>query len=215
HFTKDEGRRLLDLALERSRYVIVNVPLGEQWEQEDKYGNEYERHLASWDLDDFAVPPLVRRAVFRACAGRPHAPACLSRPDCNAHVVGVQALGERHPAADGAQVWLLRAVGEAGARSIPWDFIERAGSWWEEKQPHFPYGRCLVGERGRLRVPVGEDPELRFLRHPWGGNVRVSFRGRAEVFDLYAPEGGELSVHPARTPMAVPRPAATDTAPCL
>jgi len=284
HFTKDEGRRLLDLALERSRYVIVNVPLGEQWEQEDKYGNEYERHLASWDLDDFAVPPLVRRAVFRDFAGRPHATVCLSRTDPkslrtslfsragewagpailtadigdldrvldrveemafeldvikhyatyrwtnrlrntgawnalrwlrdrNAHVVGVQALGERHPAADGAQVWLLRAVGESGARSIPWDFVERAGTWWEEKQPHFPYGRCLVGERGRLRVPVGEDPELRFLRHPWGGKVRVSFRGRAEVFDLYAPEGGELGVHPARTPMAVPRPAATDTAP--
>jgi len=81
HFTKDEGRRLLDLALERSRYVIVNVPLGEQWEQEDKYGNEYERHLASWDLDDFAVPPLVRRAVFRDFAGRPHATVCLSRTD--------------------------------------------------------------------------------------------------------------------------------------
>src|SRR2546428_2427027 len=64
--------------------------------------------------------------------------------DRNAHVVGVQALGERHPAAQGAQVWLLRAVGEAGARSISWGFVERARTRGEEKRPPFPHRRCLL-----------------------------------------------------------------------
>ena len=81
HFAKDVGRRLLERSLARSAYVLVNVPLGEDWEQVDKYENEYERHLAEWFPEDFDARLVVRQGFFQDYAARPHASYCLSRED--------------------------------------------------------------------------------------------------------------------------------------
>src|SRR5262249_22748367 len=62
-------------------YVLVNVPLGEDFEQDDVYENPYERHLATWEIHDFDEFALVRRQLLRDYAGRPHGSFCLSRQD--------------------------------------------------------------------------------------------------------------------------------------
>lgn len=133
----------------------------------------------------------------------------------NRRMVTVRALGTQAPESQGCEVWLLRANANAGADPVPWEFFERRGDWEESPQPTCPFGRCLVSRGGVMQVPVDEDPELRFMMHPWSGRVEVSFRGRREVFDLYSATGGELSVSPARTPMAIAAPRAGAKRPTL
>ena len=72
HFTKEDGKNLLETALKKSRYVIVAVPLGENWEQDEMYGNIYERHLASWYMDDFKSFYCVQGKLFKDFDNRPH-----------------------------------------------------------------------------------------------------------------------------------------------
>jgi len=272
HFRKDVGRRLLDASLERSAYVLVNVPLGEDWEQADKYENEFERHLAEWFPEDFEPGQVVRRGFFQDYAARPHASFCLSRDDPKGlrtalfsrteqfidpsvltgdskeldgvlakiremafeldyikqypfyrmerrlrgtpawrwlraarggddRVVTVRATANGSASSQGTEVWLAAARANVGEQAVPWDFVETDATWDGRPHPDFAYGRALVSSSGTLRVPVDEDPELTFATHPWCGRVEVRFRGRSETIDLYASVGGELVVHPARSPM--------------
>ncbi len=122
----------------------------------------------------------------------------------NRRVVTVRALGRRSPASGNCEVWLLGACPNAGEPCIPWDFLERNQDWLEHRSEEMPFGRCYISTGGWQRIPVADDPELRFLRHAWSGLVQVSFRGRSEVFDLYSPHPGVLKVYPARTPMVAP-----------
>jgi hypothetical protein len=115
----------------------------------------------------------------------------------NADVVEIRALGTRGAGA-GSEVWLLEARDAADDLSVPWDFVEHDGSWHPHHDDAYPYGRCLVSSGGWLRVPVGPDPELLFLRHPWSGRVAVTFRGTRRILDLHDPVGGRVRVRPAR-----------------
>ena len=81
HFTKEKASELLRISLDRSDYVMINVPIGDQWPQEDAYGNKYERHLSQWVPDDFKEFSLVREQMFRDPWGRPHGTFVLSRVD--------------------------------------------------------------------------------------------------------------------------------------
>jgi hypothetical protein len=119
----------------------------------------------------------------------------------NRRVVTLQALGRGDRRAQGTEVWLLRVSPNAGEASVPWDFVEPDRSWERTAHRESPRETCLVSRQGRVRLPVDRDPELWLLRHPWSGQVEVSFRGRREIIDLYAPEGGRISVFPARAPM--------------
>lgn len=122
----------------------------------------------------------------------------------NRRVVTVQALGRRSPDSGNCEVWLLGACPNAGESCVPWDFLERDAGWQEHRSEEMPFGRCYISTSGRQRIPVADDPELRFLRHAWSGQVVVRFRGRSEVIDLYAPRPEVLRVYPARTPMVPP-----------
>lgn len=129
-------------------------------------------------------------------------------------LVSITPLGERHHDSRGCEVWVRSICGNQGEIATPWDFVEKDGEWFEKEDDSCPYGRCLVGVgEGELAFRPGEDPELRFGTHNYSGKVRVSYLGRSEVIDLYTPEGGEVRVHPARTPMAnAPRPSALHAA---
>jgi hypothetical protein len=122
----------------------------------------------------------------------------------NRHVVSVRALASRGVPRGDTQVWLLGASPQPNERAIPWAFIERDASWLAHESDDYPFGRCYVSGGGRLRVPVGDDPELRFRTHPLGGAVEIRFRGRREAIDLQTPASGELRVYPARSPMVAP-----------
>lgn len=120
------------------------------------------------------------------------------KPDC----VLVEALGESGDAAKGTEVWLLHASGKPGQPCVPWDFVVHDGAWETKTEPRRPHGRCMVTHRAaKLAVRIGPDPELKLLRHPWSGKVRITHAGRSETIDLYHSTGDVLSVFPARSPM--------------
>lgn len=271
HFTKPVALRLIETSLAHSAYVLLNIPLGEEHPQEDAYGNEYERHRSSWEAEEFAAFPLIRKAFFHDYCGRRFGTFCFSMHDpqgvaqalfsrsengtgetCgplpeemeetldrlaelrgeldyikkspafkatlrmrssgawnalrwlrnrNQAVVTIQALGAHGEASRGTEVWLLAAHPNATEPPVPWEFIERDRSWAVQHERKCPHGRCLVGSAGRLRVPVDKDPKLRFMTHAWSGRVKVAFKGRSQVVDLYSPESGDVVVFPAREPM--------------
>ncbi|MDX2131187.1 MAG: hypothetical protein SFY69_03935 [Planctomycetota bacterium] len=288
HFDKPTANRLLEHCLAHSEYVLVNIPLGEEHEQGAAYGNEYERHLSSWDIPDFAGPTLVRHVELRDYIGRPYGSFILSRADpknlraglfapvsiynddeglgaerdelerlldragdqafelsfikntrlykagtrlrrspvgrvlarSSERTVTIRATGTRNASSGGSEVWILHASGAEGERSVPWDYVTRDHAWSLRDDPARPHGKHLVTQGpGEAFIKLGDDPELRLLRHPWSGNVEIEFRGRRETIDLYHPVGDVIRVFPARTPMApaldtplpapTPRPAAS------
>jgi hypothetical protein len=81
HFDREEGERLLRWAVDQSAYVLVNIPLGSEWPQEEKYENPFERHLSEWEATDFAAFPLRRQAMFRDFMDRLFGAFILSRDD--------------------------------------------------------------------------------------------------------------------------------------
>jgi hypothetical protein len=81
HFEKQDARKLLDWSTGLSDYVLVNIPLGEHWEQGEKYENPYEQHLSTWNAVEFEEYYLRRQAAFRDYIDRPHGSFLLSRYD--------------------------------------------------------------------------------------------------------------------------------------
>jgi hypothetical protein len=53
HMTKENGEKAIDLALERSEYVLINIPIGKHWGQEALGDNPYEAHQSVWYNNDF------------------------------------------------------------------------------------------------------------------------------------------------------------------
>ncbi|WP_016953212.1 methyltransferase domain-containing protein [Anabaena sp. PCC 7108] len=78
HFTKEDGENLLKISLKKSRYVVVAVPLDEDWEQDEMYENLYEKHLAAWYADDFKSFHCVQGKLFRDYINRSHGVFLLS-----------------------------------------------------------------------------------------------------------------------------------------
>jgi LmbE family N-acetylglucosaminyl deacetylase len=81
HFAKAEGIDLLTRAIESSIYVLLNVPIGSEWPQEDLYGNPYERHLSEWSANDVLGFALRQQAFFSDFMGRPFASYVFSKSD--------------------------------------------------------------------------------------------------------------------------------------
>lgn len=98
------------------------------------------------------------------------------------HRLEIVALGQRNPAAQASQVWLIELI-RADGRRVGFDELERQGTWqlengWlraEEAEAALRWSGTLPGG-GRLR----------FVAHPWSGLVRVSWDGQPQVIDLYA-----------------------------
>jgi len=63
HFEKRQGIELINTALSKSKYILINIPLGDNWEQS---GNEnpYEEHKSIWTISDFKTYPYKIIKVF-------------------------------------------------------------------------------------------------------------------------------------------------------
>lgn len=53
HFEKAEGEKLISLALEKAKYVLINIPIGKHWKQEGTQENPWEAHKSVWYNNDF------------------------------------------------------------------------------------------------------------------------------------------------------------------
>lgn len=68
HFEKTEAKQLLESSRKISEHVMINIPLGPNWPQDEAYGNPFEKHLSTWDAEDF---PECRAKIFSDYINRP------------------------------------------------------------------------------------------------------------------------------------------------
>jgi hypothetical protein len=53
HFDRDRAEAFLDKAARHAtKAILLSIPLGEAWTQDDIYGNDYERHRSFWKVED-------------------------------------------------------------------------------------------------------------------------------------------------------------------
>ena len=81
HFEKKEGENLIKSFLERTTYLLINLPLGKYWEQDIKNNNPNEQHLSVWNINDFAKYPFKRIKIFRDLHMRKYAVILLSNSE--------------------------------------------------------------------------------------------------------------------------------------
>lgn len=55
HFEKKKAFELINLCLEKSDYLLINIPIGGNWNQGAVNNNEYERHRSEWSRTDFSI----------------------------------------------------------------------------------------------------------------------------------------------------------------
>lgn len=65
YLDKKEGRKLIDDLLARTKYLLINLPLGKYWEQETKNYNLNEKPLSIWESKDFSKYPNKKVKLFR------------------------------------------------------------------------------------------------------------------------------------------------------
>jgi len=53
HFEKDKALELIDLCLEKSKFLLINIPIGNNWPQDAVNNNDYEKHRSVWKISDF------------------------------------------------------------------------------------------------------------------------------------------------------------------
>lgn len=78
HFDKEAAEKLLDIALKKSEYVLVNIPIGKNWAQGAINGNIYEVHKSIWYISDFSKYKYKKIKTFRDLMKKKFAVVLLS-----------------------------------------------------------------------------------------------------------------------------------------
>jgi hypothetical protein len=114
--------------------------------------------------------------------------------------VAITALGQKQRASGGTEVWLLDARPESEGVSVAWYMMKnRRGRWARKLIEDGERREVAMSHGGQLAFEMhGNDPQLKFLCHPWSGFVRIEFEGRRIELDLYAHETCNLMVYPNR-----------------
>lgn len=53
HFPKTDGEKLIELALEKGKYILITIPIGKHWKQDGTKDNPHEEHKSIWYNNDF------------------------------------------------------------------------------------------------------------------------------------------------------------------
>jgi len=53
HFDKNEALKLIEICLKKSKYLLINIPIGDNWKQGSVNNNDYEMHRSIWHNSDF------------------------------------------------------------------------------------------------------------------------------------------------------------------
>ncbi len=81
HFKKTDAMELLSHAMNKSAYVLVNIPIGVGFEQGERYGNPYEEHLSVWQVEDFLRPEARCSQLVLDSYNRTYLSVILSKED--------------------------------------------------------------------------------------------------------------------------------------
>lgn len=78
HFSKDEGEELIQLAMRKANYVLINIPIGRHWQQWGTKENPYEEHKSVWYNNDFTKYKYYKLKCFKDFTQRDYSVALLS-----------------------------------------------------------------------------------------------------------------------------------------
>ncbi|MBM4176042.1 MAG: class I SAM-dependent methyltransferase [Ignavibacteria bacterium] len=65
HFEKCKAIELLEHSMKKSKYVLLNIPIGKYWKQNEIYENKYEKHLSFWGLRELTKLNPIAYKTFR------------------------------------------------------------------------------------------------------------------------------------------------------
>lgn len=65
HFGKNEAEKFITDCLKKCRYLLINIPVGKNWEQGEINNNKFEIHRSFWNSADFRKYPYVKLKRFR------------------------------------------------------------------------------------------------------------------------------------------------------
>ena len=81
HLSKSDSLSIIDIAMQRSQYVLLVLPIGPDWPQDSAYGNPFEQHLSIWTTDDVQHWHPVKTLLCHDEFKRPFLSAVLSAED--------------------------------------------------------------------------------------------------------------------------------------
>ena len=105
--------------------------------------------------------------------------AVLNRERIRLEVIG------KNPASGGNEVWIRHARPAEGAAALPWWLLRLPSGWGLRYAPGCAGDVALMGSGGVLELPGGERPAINFMRHPSSGKIRITWKGRQQIVDLY------------------------------
>ncbi|MBL8016590.1 MAG: class I SAM-dependent methyltransferase [Ignavibacteria bacterium] len=79
HLDKDRGEKFIQLALQKSRYVLINIPIGKHWPQEGTNENPHEAHRSIWYNNDFTKFKHYKIKTFKDLTKREFSVVLLSK----------------------------------------------------------------------------------------------------------------------------------------
>jgi SAM-dependent methyltransferase len=92
---------------------------------------------------------------------------------------------EKNPASGGNEVWIRHAWPVDGAVPLSWPLLRMPSGWGLRYTPGCTGDLALMGSEGVLELPGGTRPSINFMRHPYSGKIRLSWRGKEKIVDLY------------------------------
>lgn len=78
HMDKERGEEFIKLALEKSKYVLINIPIGTHWKQGGTDANPYEAHRSVWYNNDFTKYQFHKIKSFKDLTKRDFSVVLLS-----------------------------------------------------------------------------------------------------------------------------------------
>jgi len=78
HFDKDIAEKFIDDSLKRCKYLLINIPIGKNWEQSEINNNKFEIHKSFWKNSDFKKYPFIKIKKFRDYISRKFSVILLS-----------------------------------------------------------------------------------------------------------------------------------------
>jgi hypothetical protein len=189
HFTKETAHELLRTSLDRSDYVLVNIPIGEEHPQGEMYGNAFERHLSSWQVADFREFGLVRYVLLKDYISRDYGSFILSRKDpCDlkSSLFSKSTAHAPAPDANGPGADLDHVLERVAEQSFELGFIKQSASYRLA-------GRIRKAALGRV---------ARLLKNDAASTVII--RPRRKPGAEFGPEVWVLSIHAAPFEPGIP-----------
>lgn len=78
HFDKKTAEEIINFSLTFSRFILINIPIGNNWEQDAINDNKFEIHKSTWFIKDFKKYNFFHIERFRDFADRKFITVLLS-----------------------------------------------------------------------------------------------------------------------------------------